>query len=184
MPEAIYPVTTGIDAAPYFDIGTTSPAGTCKGYIWPGYTSVTAYPTADMAIYVPIRVQQNVLLRKAWIAQGGTGTNNFDIGIYYPNKTRITHTTATAKVASAVIKVVDITDVFIYAGLYYLAFVSTSNTDTFSNAAETAPNPASWGVFTQTGVTSAALPDPAVWTVDNTLAYVPAFGFTASSVPA
>jgi hypothetical protein len=143
-------------------------------------TSVGAWPTANLAIYVPIRVSSACLVRKLWVACGSTGTDNIDVGLYDAAANRKVSSGTVAKVTSAE-KIVDVTDLFILPGLYYMGLVCAVNTATFSRFGHTAPNPAAYGCLTQ-ALGSTLLPDPAVWAVDNTLAYVPQMGLSLGTV--
>jgi hypothetical protein len=130
--------------------------------------SATAYPTANLAIYVPIRVRYPVTIRKLWVPSGTTGTGNFDLGLYNAAGTRLVSTGSQAKGTSAVEQVIDVTDTPIAAGLYYLAICADSGTDTYYGAVMAAPLPAAVGVLTQ-DVGSVTLPATASWGVANTL---------------
>lgn len=137
-------------------------------------TTATAWPTANLAVYVPIRVLSRKVVKKLWIAAGSTGTGNVDIGVYDAAGTRLVSSGSTAKVASNSEQVLDVTDTPLGPGLFYMALVSSNNTDTFvrdNNWA--APGLAANGVLSESVF---PLPATATWAVDQTLTYLPEFG--------
>ena len=81
----------------------------------------TAWPSANLAIFVPIYVAEPCTVYKMVAGAGATaGSNNFDIGIYDQSGNRLVSSGATAK-GSSVEHVIDVTDTRIGPGIYYLA---------------------------------------------------------------
>lgn len=132
------------------------------------------WPTADMAIYVPVLVKQRVVVKQLWFGSSGTAAGNYDLGLYDAAGTALLRQGSTAK-GGAGETVWNCTDTPIGPGLYYLALVSSTSTDTFAMMSVwAAPIPAALGVLTQ----SSALPLPATATfaVNQTLSKVPLVG--------
>lgn len=92
-----------------------------------GLTSTTplsvGWPSANLAIFVPIQLAVPVIVYKLAIGAGTTATGNFDVGIYDVGGNRIVSSGATAKVANTE-NILDIADTRIGPGLYYLAMAA------------------------------------------------------------
>lgn len=140
------------------------------------------WPSANLAIYVPLRVPACVVVVKLWYASSSTGTGNVDMGVYDAGGTAVVSATNAAKVASTTEAVFDVTDTVIGPGLYYIALSSDSGTDTFVRWAPAAPIALANGVLTESS--AYPLPATATWTADQTLAYVPVMGLLLESTVA
>jgi len=138
-------------------------------YCYP--TSSTTWPTADLAIYVPVLVKHRVVVRKLAMAiqvQAG----NIDIGVYSASGVR---QVSTGTQAASTGGVYDVTDTTIGPGLFYLAGVAdTTSTLSVYRAATPAPTCAAAGVLTEQLGAGGALPSTATWAVNQTLAFYPA----------
>jgi hypothetical protein len=80
----------------------------------------TAWPSANLAIFIPIRVPVPVTVYKMAIGAGATAAGNFDVGIYDSSGHKLVSSGATAK-GSSTEHIIDVTDTVIGPGLYYLA---------------------------------------------------------------
>ncbi len=89
----------------------------------------TAWPSANLAIFIPIRPVVPITITKLAVGAGATASGNFDVGIYDRSGNRLEHAGVTAKGAS-VIHVLDITDTRIGPGLYYLG-LAANGTDSY-----------------------------------------------------
>ena len=108
---AVYSAATTL-----FPLNSTAPAS-------------TAWPSANLAIFVPIRVSRRMIAYKMAIGAGATAAGNFDVGIYDVGGNRLVSSGATAKGASAE-QIINITDTQIGPGLYYLA-LSANGTNNY-----------------------------------------------------
>jgi hypothetical protein len=106
-----------------------------------------AWPTANLAIYIPIAIALPVVAKKLWLACGTTGTDNIDIGIFSEGGTKIVASGATAKVNSDAELVVEITDTLLAPGRYWIGVSCASNTATFWTLGLAVPNGAALGVM-------------------------------------
>ena len=79
-----------------------------------------AWPSANLAMFVPMRLPIPVIVYKLAIGAGATAAGNFDVGIYDAGGNRLASSGATAKGAS-VEHIIDIADLKIGPGLFYLA---------------------------------------------------------------
>lgn len=82
-----------------------------------------AWPSANLAIFIPIRLALPVVVYKLVIGAGTTAAGNFDVGIYDASGNRLVSSGATAK-GAATAHVLNITDTLIGPGLYYLAMAA------------------------------------------------------------
>lgn len=138
--------------------------------------SASTYPAADLAIYIPVALRIPALIRKMFVSSGSTGTGYFDLAVYDAGGTRLIATGSQSKNASSIEKVVDVTDTFLSAGIYYLAIAASNATDTYCQIAPAAPFLAAQGVLTQalssptwTPTGTNVLPATATWVVNQTL---------------
>lgn len=136
--------------------------------------SGVAYPSANLAIYVPVRVLRRYLVRKLWVSTAATSTGNLDLGLYDADGLQLVATTSTAKVSSTE-QVLDATDTQVGPGLFYMALSCSNNTDTFGGETDAAPCCASQGILTE-ALGGVDLPSTATWTVNQTLAFYPIMG--------
>jgi hypothetical protein len=134
-----------------------------------------AWPTANLAIYVPFRVPVAIVAYKIACGTGAATTGNFDLGIYNAAGTRLVSTGSTAKTTANSDRVIDITDTTLIPGMYYFAMA----VDTLSAAYQgwTAPNVGYLNLLGCRQQASAfALPNPATFeTITGTV-------FTAVSI--
>jgi len=124
----------------------------------------TAWPGANIAIFVPVLVASPLVVYKLVAGGGVTTAGNFDIGIYDALGNKIVSSGATAKTAS-VEHVVDIADTPIGPGLYYLA-MSADGTNNYilCTPSGTSPVPLQKARLAGTLQMAAAYPLPATAT--------------------
>jgi len=133
--------------------------------------NVAAYPTSNLAIYVPIRVKVPGVVVKLALSVG-TASGNFDIGLYSAAGVRLVSSGSTAMSGSTTEQVVDVTDTTIGVGRYYVAVNVDNTTATLMRDANTAPWAAAVGILTE-ALGAVTLPATATWAVNQTLAYIP-----------
>jgi hypothetical protein len=121
-----------------------------------------AWPTANMAIFVPMRIASPVMVYKMVVGAGATAAGNFDVGIYDRNGNRRVSSGSTAK-GSSVEHVLDVADTWLGPGLYYLA-MSANGTNNYImlTPTGTAPVPLQKARLygTLEAASAFALPDP------------------------
>jgi hypothetical protein len=132
------------------------------------------WPSANLAIFVPVRVPSRVVVVKLWFGSFTTGTGNVDMGVYDTSGVAVISATNAAKGTSDNEQVFDVTDTTLGPGYYYVALSSDSGTDTFYRYSIAAPIPAALGIMTQTSAYT--LPATATMAVGQTLAFVPIMG--------
>lgn len=82
-----------------------------------------AWPSANLAIFVPFRLASSVIVYKMATGAGSTAAGNFDVGIYDSAGNRLVSSGTTAKGNSAE-HILNVTDTVIGPGLYYLAMAA------------------------------------------------------------
>jgi hypothetical protein len=99
---------------------------------WPA-PAVSAWPTANLGLYFPLTVQRSVLVsRLAWCNGTVNAAANIDVGIYDYELNRLVSTGNTLMSGANAVQSVDITDLSLPPGRYYLAMVvDTVTTATF-----------------------------------------------------
>lgn len=144
--------------------------------------AAAAWPSANMAIYVPLRIPSRIVVLKLWFASGVTGTGNVDMGLYDATGAAVISATNAAKEAATTEQVFDVTDTTVGPGLYYIALSSDSGTDTMLRYAPAAPIPLAQGVLTE--ASAYPLPATATFVADQTLAYIPVMGLLIEAIVA
>jgi hypothetical protein len=145
------------------------------------FNTAGAWPSANLAIYVPVRVPSPVIVRKLWYASGSTSTGNVDMGLFDGSGVALVSATNAAKVSTDE-QVFDVTDTWIGPGTYWIGLASDSATDTFIRSSSAAPFAASAGIYTQSS--AYPLPSTATYTVDQTLALIPVVGMLVEATVA
>jgi hypothetical protein len=134
---------------------------------------VIVWPTANLAIYLPVIVRTGVVVRKLWYANLDTSTGNYDIGLYTSAGVALARKGSTAKGTDILPVVWDCSDVTIGPGSYYLAFAESNNTDSMIGYTLAAPLPATYGVLSEAVF---PLPATATFAIPQTLTVVPVVG--------
>lgn len=94
----------------------------------------TAYPSANLAYYVPFVLRRKITVSSMSCINGATAAGNVDMGIYSFDGARITHTGNTAQAGTTVIQQISLSGgaVTIGPGIYYMALVESSTSATFA----------------------------------------------------
>ena len=142
--------------------------------------TATAWGTANRAIYVPLCVPSSVVVRKLWVGTG-TITTNVDMALYDASGVAVISGTA-GTVSSSTEAVFDVTDTTIGPGLYYIAVVSDSATDTILAINAATPILTAMGVLTE--ASAYPLPATATFAISHTLAFVPIAGILLEATAA
>lgn len=160
------------DIPQLFGQRTISAASIAKGS---GNTfASSAWPTANKAFYFPISIRARFVLKAFFVCNGATASNNFDAGVYSADGTKITSTGSTAQAGTTDCQVVNVTDLVIVAGWYYLALAFNGTAGTvFRNVGFPVAAMKALGCAVQT--TAFALPATATFATSD-LAYLPLFG--------
>lgn len=141
-----------------------------------GAASLT-WPLANLAIYVPLYINETLIVYEAGVGAGATAGGNYDIGIYDAAGTRLVSSGTTARTASAW-NTAGLTDTTLTPGWYYVG-MSADGTNNYSGNNPAAGLCESVGICEQT--TAFTLPATATLT-RTTRAYVPAIALATRSV--
>ena len=132
------------------------------------------YPTAFLALYVPVLIESRCIVRKLGIANGATASGNLDLGLYSVDGVRLTSAGSTAQAGTSAEQWLDVADVTIQPGCYYLAVAFDGTTGTVQRASlSSAPAVAAAGVLTQDLGASVVLPATATFARTHSLTFYP-----------
>lgn len=138
--------------------------------------SGAAWGTANLGLYFPVTIQAPVVFTHACVANGATASGNVDIGLYDDAWNRITSTGSTAQSGTSTVQVIDITDILVTPGRYYIALALSSATGTVQM---TSSGNAMLGAGMGWAQETSALPLPATATPARyAQTFAPWFGFS------
>lgn len=139
-------------------------------------TAYTAWPAANVALFVPFVVPEPVTVTKLWWANTSTVSGNLDIGLFSENGTLVVSSGSTAMATTNVAQTVDIADTVLARGRWYLGLAcdtTAANIYCFTPAAGICQ---ALGVVRQTSAFPlASNANPAVFAV-TTHAFIPVCG--------
>lgn len=139
-----------------------------------GATPASAtFPAANDAIFVPVTIEQTVLIKRLFSLNGATASGNIDVGIYSDSGGRIVSAGSTAQAGTSIPQFFDITDIVITPGRYYLAVAMNNTTGTLFRASTGIAKLQAMGLAKQ--ATAFALPTSATFAT-VTAAYLPMIG--------
>lgn len=132
----------------------------------------TAWPAANLAIFVPLLLPIPVIITKLAIGAGATAAGNFDVGIFDSAGHKLVSSGATAKGADTE-QVIDVTDTQIGPGIYYFGMSAdgTNNYAMFSLSVSI-PRTRIMGAMEQT--TAYTLPATATFAAAASFTFLPA----------
>lgn len=134
------------------------------------------WPTANLAFYIPLTVQNTVTVKRIIVLIGGVTSGNLDVGIYNETGARQVSMGSTAMGAASTAQVFDIADTVLTSGRYYLAIAVDNITGTTFRAASSAGTNTALGVKEQAA--AFPLPDPATFAETNTRNHLPNISVT------
>lgn len=138
-----------------------------------------AWPSSNRAYFIPFNISITILVTKLWVANGTTASNNFDVGIYDEQGTRIISSGSTARTGTSVVQSVNITDTMIGPGRFYfgLAQDGTSGHNIRFSGITSAGQAGLVGVYSMNS--AFALPATATFATSAT-SYIPICGLLVS----
>lgn len=137
-----------------------------------------AWPLANLALYVPIYINEFCTIYEVGTGTGATAGGNFDIGLYQMDGTKLQSTGSTARTASAW-NTVNWTDLDVQPGWYYAA-MSADGTNNYSGVVPAAGICEAMGIVEQG--TAFALPSPATISTRTTRTLIPYIVYSVRSV--
>jgi hypothetical protein len=145
------------------------------------FVTSTAWPLSGLGIYVPVTVEQPCTFKKMTVLNGVTLNGTLGVGIYDESFNRLTSVAAATQTGASVTQTLDIADITVPPGIYYLMMVVASATATYMCAgSQTALSLRTCGVLEQTGITDTP-PNPGV-PVAYTRTFVPLLSAHYNSV--
>jgi hypothetical protein len=136
-----------------------------------------AWPTANRASYVPLYLPCLATFPKVWVANGGTVSGNFDIGVYSMETLgKLFSIGSTAQAGASAVQAVT-AGWTLPRGRYYLALVFNNNTATIQRVAPTLLFVKALGL----AVEASAFPLPGTAVPAVTGNFVPFFGLSRRS---
>ncbi len=135
-----------------------------------GMTGLQAWPTANLAIFVPFLVFTPFLAKIIGVDNGATVSGNIDVGIYDGQQNRLVSTGSTAHAGTSTVQTFDITDTLLLPGIYYMAQAMDNTTGITHGPASTVPIGGACGVLQM--ASAFPLPDPATFAA-HAVAFIP-----------
>lgn len=137
---------------------------------------------ANTAVLVPFRVAVPTIIKQLFWVNGATvGTDSRDIGIYTSQGGLITSAGGTLTSGASAPQVINITDVTLNLGLYYMALVQNGTTDNLLTALPANPIGKAFGAYYVP--TSYPLPSTVTLTLAGAAtAILPFIGLTTQAV--
>ena len=124
MPD--FPIVRNVDPIVLSPLNPQS-LGSMMNAMGLAFPNPTAWITANKAFFIPISIAGPVTVKKMfWF--NGTVSGNVDVGIYDRGGNRLVSAGSTAQAGASAVQEVDITDLLLKAGLYYLAMVMDNTT--------------------------------------------------------
>lgn len=90
-----------------------------------------AWPTANMAVYTPVRILVPTLIKQFFCMNGATVSGNVDVGVYTFDGVRVSSAGSTAQAGTNAIQTFNVTDFMLGQGTYYMAIALSNTTGTF-----------------------------------------------------
>lgn len=149
-----------------FQSGTTAPAS-------------ATWPTASKALYMPLLLPFRFHLRRFFIANGGSVSGNFDIGLFTRDGRKLASTGSTAQSGTNTTQYAGTFDVILQPAGYYLAVVLDNTTGTMARQTVVANIVGRMAALLEE---ASAFPLPATMTPATiTTGIVPLCGFTSTA---
>jgi len=145
------------------NVGTHSPESIITGLVGTGASINTslAWPSANLAIFVPVEIYEPIIVAKLSIANGTTVGGNIDIGVYDYLGNKYVTSGAVLQSGTSTYQAVNVNDVTLLPNLYYMSLAKDNVTGTVTGwGASAAIDVIPLGVFQQ----ASAFPLPAVAT--------------------
>lgn len=170
------PVSTPMMITPWTDVAI---GVELAAFGFTGATTAAAWPSANRAIGVPFRVDEQITVQKPFWHNGGTASNNVDVGIYNENFIRQwsmgSYPVSTMNLLQAGASDSGWKPTILVPGRYYMVMAVDSVTPTFFRTAVGVENAKALGMFQM----ASAFPLPAVLApAVISSAYLPYFGLS------
>lgn len=130
-------------------------------------TASRAWPTANKAMYCPIRIYRPVTITQMFCLNGSAVSGNIDMAVYDEAGNRLCTNGGTAQTGIGVTQTLDVTDTLLLPGRYYWAMAADNTTTTvYGTAASITTSSRLSGLYEQTS--AYPLPSTATLTASTT----------------
>jgi hypothetical protein len=151
-----------------------------------GFASGTV-SAATTAFYYPIRVPATAVVRRLWWANGSSTTGNIAAAVYASTPdgvpgTKLVETASTAQGTANEVQFVDVTDIVLPPGVYWIALAASSTSSTIVRANVSTVRWDALAQLSQGSITLGALPATAT-PAANVSGHVYLFGFATTASP-
>ena len=142
--------------------------------------ALATWPANNLAIYLPVYLEELTQVAQFWCANGATASGNVDMGLYTADGTQLSSIGSTAQSGTSTLQVFDVTDLLLSPGWYYVALALSSTVGTIlGGGIVNAPQGRIGGLLEEVS----AFPLPATATFATfTRTFNPRCGFTGSTV--
>jgi hypothetical protein len=106
-----------------------------------------AWPSANLAIFVPMPIASPFIATQMWVVNGATVSGNIDVGIYDIQGNRLVSIGSTAQAGTTSNQTFNITDTLLSPAVYYLAVALDNATGIVWHFAHPANNARMMGTY-------------------------------------
>ncbi len=139
------------------------------------------WPLANLAIYVPFCLSEEITVTHLWTANGTGVAGNIDIGIYSQGGARLCSTGSTAQSGTSTVQAIALgTPYLLGAGEFYLALAASSTSALFLSGTPVTSNRGKIAGFAEQ-TSALPLPQPATFAA-YTRTYIPLFGLSTRAI--
>lgn len=138
----------------------------------------SAYPAVSRALFIPIYINEDVVVKQLWCYNGATVSGNVDMGLFDKYGTMLQSAGSTAQAGTNAVQAFDITDQALEFGVYYLGISIDNTTATIFRGTPSALALRMMGVQETAGL----FPLANATYANPTSAFIPRIGLTLNSV--
>lgn len=93
----------------------------------------SAWPTANLALFVPFTISSPITVVQMGVSNGGTVSGNLDVGIYDITGALLVSKGTTAQAGASAVQLLDITNTTLNPGTYFMAMAADNITGTYNS---------------------------------------------------
>ena len=145
-----------------------------------GVGTSTAWPAANLAIFIPFLLDFPFTVAQIYAHNGATASGNIDVGVYAEDSSKLVSAGSTAQAGTSAIQAFNVTDTYLAPGVYYFAVALDNTTATMSSRGSPV---ATIGQIVGFAEMASAFPLPAIATLASfTRTLYPAMGCVQGTV--
>lgn len=169
LPKFVAPASPNIDINAYESVAVQYRNSTG------GNLGSSAWSTSNQAVYIPVVLRQSVTITSFYSCNGATASNNFDIGIFSVDGSKIISTGSTAQSGTSTIQTVSVTNTDVGPGVFYIGMTMNGTTGTVYQLSAAVYLGPFLGIYQQTS--AFPLPASATFATLGSTTKIPQFGF-------